>query len=105
MLDRPSLLVNWVYTATVGHAIEGFKRATAFKRANPAFEVCVLVNREAGAELGTHVPEIDRVFAVDLQAPLAWISTNLESHNISGRNSDPTLAGPPMRPATFWRRG
>ncbi|MBM3270103.1 MAG: hypothetical protein FJZ01_20915 [Candidatus Sericytochromatia bacterium] len=65
MAPARTLLIDWVYTPTVGHAIEAYKYAAAFKRADPHLAVSVMVNREAGAELGQYVPEIDRVYPID----------------------------------------
>jgi hypothetical protein len=64
---RQRLLINWVYYQPVGHAIEAYRLAQAFRNANPDFEIAVAVNAQSGPELGTCVRAIDWVYPVTIE--------------------------------------
>jgi hypothetical protein len=60
------LLINWVYYNPIGHAIEAYRYAQAFRNADPALEIAVALNSTTAIELGACLPGIDAVFPIDL---------------------------------------
>ena len=68
MNNRRRLLINWIYYRPIGHAIEAFRLADAFRNENPDLEVGVLINSTAGIELADCLPQIDNVFGVNVSA-------------------------------------
>lgn len=63
---RGRLLVDWVYAPPVGHAIEAFKFACGYARANPDLEVSLLLNSRSAPELAECVPGVARAYLIDL---------------------------------------
>jgi hypothetical protein len=64
---RQRLLINWVYYRPVGHAIEAYRLAQAFRNANPDFEIAVAVNAQSGPEIGACVGAIDTVYPITIE--------------------------------------
>ena len=60
----PTLLVNYWYAPSVGHAIEGTRYALANKRAYPDLRVYLLLNGATAIELARCCDVIDEVYAV-----------------------------------------
>ncbi len=60
------LLINWVYYQPVGHAIEAYRLALAFRNANPNLWIGVTVNARSGPELAACVRAVDAVYPVEV---------------------------------------
>jgi hypothetical protein len=56
-----------VYAPPVGHAIEGFKFADGYARANPHLEVSLLLNSRSAPELAGCVPSVARVYPINME--------------------------------------
>jgi len=60
------LLINWVYYHPIGHAIEAYRVAQAFRNSNPDLEIAVALNARTALELAPCVPAVDTVYAIDV---------------------------------------
>ncbi len=59
------LLINWVYYPAIGHAIEAFRVAQAFRNRYPDYEIAVALNNQTATFLRDCVPCVDQVYGVD----------------------------------------
>jgi hypothetical protein len=63
---RERLLINWVYYQPIGHAIEAYRAALAFRNSTPDLEIAVAVNARSGPELAGCVEAVDTVYPIDV---------------------------------------
>lgn len=68
MPSRETLLVNYWYWNSVGHAVEGMRYALGYKAADPELRVSLLLNSATAVELARLCPFIDDVYAVRFPA-------------------------------------
>jgi hypothetical protein len=53
------LLINWVYYHPIGHAIEAYRVAQAFRTSNPGLEIAVALNARTAVDLAPCVPAVN----------------------------------------------
>ncbi len=58
------LLINWVYYHPIGHAMEAYRAAQAFRNSNPDMHIAVALNARTAIELASCVPAVDAVYPI-----------------------------------------
>jgi len=83
---KKKLLVNFVYWQNVGHVIEALRYTLGYYRANPDWEISLVLNKNAPSALAQICPWIKEIYLVDIPDEDAEI--NLSTYNEIPKNWD-----------------
>lgn len=79
-MKKIKLLVNYVYWQNVGHAIEALRYTLGYHKANPSWEISLILNKHTPHELAHLCSWIKSVYMVDLPDEDIKVTKKLYSH-------------------------
>jgi len=79
---KKSLLVNFNYFAPVGHAVEALRHTLGYHKANPDYEISLILNKHTPYFLANLCPWIKKIYTVDLpwDTPKDKVNQKLIAH-------------------------